>query len=198
MATLTIYSLSSQEDDKNYTVAITGNVKKQVISKIDGAVGEESSPVSPIKKTIKTEDKVKARFETVLLGLQHMVKLQATAGDRCFYWGIDKDVIELINTNSPLSLINKMKSMGVDENEAPAIVQKIYDIKIKLGVRLGFQDPTKRNRFVDTAKQMLAMESAPDVPEFEEAMSRARAQANKSVQKQELEQLSTQLEQEDV
>lgn len=189
MATLTCYSIATQEDEKNYNVAITGQIKKQVISKIDGAVGEEMTPFSPVKKTIKTEDKVKARFETVLLGLQHMIKLQATAGDRCYYWGLDKDVIELINTNTPNSLIAQMKKMGVDENEAPAIVQKIYDIKTKLGVRLGFQDPNKRNRFVDTAKSMLSNESAPKVPSFEQAMANARART-KSTFKQELDELN--------
>lgn len=192
MAICTIYGLSTLEKG-TLEVAVTGNVKKKVKSKLDDDWGEEMHPMTPKLHKSNTTDKLDARLECVLVTLQHLQKIGCTSADRNFAWFIDKDVVELLNKHTPVEIINK-----VGNDAIASVVKKIFDLKMSMGTRIGFQDPTKRNRFIDQAKGMLAMAQAPAIPEWEHALSTARRKTQLAQVRNELEAMDKAQQQEPV
>lgn len=191
MATITAYALSSNEG-ANYQIAVAGAVKRRIKSKLDEEWGETSSPFSPKLYKGKEEDQLKVRFATCIAGLEHMTKIGATAADRTFLWLVDSEVVELLNKNSPMTLIDTLKTRNMDHETATEIATRIYTLKTELGCRIGFQQTKdKRNRYIDTANQMLANQSAPKIPEWETALAKARRKQEIAVMQQQLQELES-------
>lgn len=191
MATITAYSLSTF-DNNNLSIAVTGNCKRKIKSKIDSDEGEQSTPIQPKLVKDKCKDQIIGRLMTVVVGLEHMKKIGANSADRTYLWLLDKEVVALVNQTTPLSLIEHLKTMNIDEQIAEALVANIHSLKIELGTRIGYQDmKDKRNRFVDAANQMLAQQSAPKIPEWQDALHKAKKKAEIAQMRSQLEQMES-------
>lgn len=186
MATATIYPLCSFDKD-NYSIAITGNIKIKVKSQLDDDVGESQNIIQPKLIKAKTHNKVIGRLMTIIAGLEHLKKLKVSSADRSYIWTVDREIVELINRNSPLSMISTLAGMEIDEEDATQLVGHLYGYKNELGTRIGFQDETKTNRYIDTAKKMLAEQSAPKIPEWSVALEKAKRKAQMETLKHDLE-----------
>lgn len=185
MATATIYALSTFDKDK-LSIAITGTIKVKVKSQLDDDVGESNRLITPKLVNLRTDNKVIGRLLTIIAGLEHLKKLKVSTADRSYIWTIDRDTVDLINKNTASSLIESLKGMDVEEDLATTIVGQLYGFKIELGTRIGYQDKTKPNRYVDQATKMLAENGAPKIPEWSEALEKARRQAQMDTIKNEI------------
>lgn len=190
MATATIYALSTF-DKNNLSIAITGNIKIKVKSQLDDDVGESNKMIEPKLVNVKTDNKIVGRLVTIIAGLEHLRKMKVSTADRSYIWTIDRDTVDLINKNTPSSLIESLKGMDVDEELATQLVGQLYGFKIELGTRIGYQDKTKPNRYVDQATKMLAERSAPKIPEWSEALQKAKKQAQMDTIKNEITMMDT-------
>tara|TARA_R100001443_G_scaffold20616_3_gene32680 strand:- start:1762 stop:2373 length:612 start_codon:yes stop_codon:yes gene_type:complete len=186
MATATIYTLCTF-DKNDYSVAITGNIKIKTKSQLDDDVGVSQRIITPKLVTGKTDNKVVGRLLTIITGFEYLKKLTVSSADRSYIWSIDKDLVELINKNSPLTLIETLKGMDIPEEMATHLAGKLYGYKMELGTRVAYHDKTKStNRFVDMAQKMLAEQSAPAIPDWSEALEKAKRKAQMESMKNEL------------
>jgi hypothetical protein len=185
MATCTIYPLCSFDKD-NYSIAITGNIKIKVRSQLDNDVGESQKIITPKLVKGKTDNKVLGRLLTIITGLEYMKRLKVSSADRSYLWTIDRETVDLINKNSPLTMIETLKGMDIPEETATQLSGKLYGMKMELGTRIGYQDKTKTNRFIDMAQKMLAEQSAPAIPDWSEALEKAKRKAQMETIKTEL------------
>jgi len=186
MATATIYTLCSF-DNEDYSVAITGNIKIRTKSELDDDVGVSQRIVTPKLVKGKTDNKVVGRLVTIITGFEYLKKLKVSSADRSYIWTIDRELAELINKNSPLTLIETLKGMEIPEDMATQLAGKIYGYKMELGTRVGYHDKTRNsNRFIDMAQKMLAEQSAPKIPDWSEALQKARQKAQMESLKDEL------------
>lgn len=142
MATITLYSVSNITE-KQLSHQITGQIKKQIKSKLDDSVGEIADAVRPKGNQVNhTENPALHRLNTVKDTIQYAKDLGATRADRVFVWSTDKSVVDSINGNS------------VDLH---TIAPELVELKTELGVRVGYQDPEKKNKFVELAHELLGV-----------------------------------------
>jgi hypothetical protein len=178
MASIVIYPQISV-DNENYSIALTGNIKLAVKSKLDNAVGETQKPIQPKLIKGKSTNKVLSRLVCILSGLDHIKQIGGTAADRTYLYSIDKEVVDLINKHTPTSMIEYLQTCELEEAIAIELSGKIYSIKQELGTRIGFQDSKINNKFIDIGKTMLAQQSAPKIPDWQTALQKAQEEANK-------------------
>ena len=201
MASLVSYAVASFESGALKIVS-TGQVKKQVKSEIDDQVGEQQIAITEkLEKFPKITDKLEARIQTVICGLKRLEESKCNSGDRSFLFLIDEPVVKLVNENSPLQLINELLKADYPKDKAPAMVKELYNLKYKLGTRIGTQAREKNNRFIAKCKSLLAGELGPKTMPWEKALSKAKDGAKKmrmSQVRNELEQLEQALQQEPI
>ena len=143
MATITLYSVA-KVNEKNINHFITGQIKKQIKSKLDDSIGEIADAVRPKANTIDLKDNPAiARLQTIHDTIQYAKDLGASRADRVFVWSTDRGVVDTINNNGA---------------ELQQIYSDLIEAKTDLGVRVGYQDPTKKNKFVDHANKELGIE----------------------------------------
>ena len=171
MAIATIYLCQKPVDGK-ILCAITGQEKIKVKSKRDESFGEKLSPIK--SKTFKVVgEALKIRLESYAIALEYLVKEEFNEGDRCFLWGFDKELIDKINQCTAESMINELTS---DDDETPNIIKRLYKAKSELNTRIGYQNPSNKNRFVDEARKLIG-ERDSKIPKWEDALTKAREKA---------------------
>jgi len=142
MATITLYSVSNITE-KQLSHQITGQIKKQIKSKLDDSIGEIADAVRPkSNKANHTDNPALHRLNTVKDTIQYAKDLGATRADRVFVWSTDKSVVDTINGNSA---------------DLQSIAPELVELKAELGVRVGYQDPQKKNKFVEHAHELLGV-----------------------------------------
>lgn len=168
MATATIY-LCQKFDGERMLCSITGQEKKQIKSKRDDSVGEETTTLKP--KTFKVVgEKLKMRLESMAIALEHLIKLEFNKADRCFLWGFDKELIDKINSCDDMQMISELKS---DDDDTPNIIHRLYKAKRTINTRIGYQNPENKNRFVSEGRRLVGEREA-KLPSFEDALQKAR------------------------
>jgi hypothetical protein len=143
MATITLYSVSNITE-KKLSHQITGQIKKQIKSKLDDSIGEIADAIRPKGNEVEhTDNPALHRLNTIKHTIEYAKELGASRADRVFVWSTDKGVVETVNGNSA---------------ELQKVAPELVDIKTELGVRVGYQDPEKKNKFVEHAHELLGVE----------------------------------------
>lgn len=143
MATITLYSVSNITE-KKLSHQITGQIKKQIKSKLDDSIGEIADAVRPKGKEVDhTDNTALHRLNTVKDAIQYAKDLGASRADRVFVWSTDKSVVDTINGNT---------------TDLQSVAPELVELKAELGVRVGYQDPEKKNKFVELAHELLGVE----------------------------------------
>jgi len=143
MATITLYSVSNITE-KKLSHQVTGQIKKQIKSKLDDSLGEIADAIRPKGNEVDhTDNPALHRLNTVKDTIQYAKDLGASRADRVFVWSTDKSVVETINGNTA---------------ELQQIAPELVELKAELGVRVGYQDPEKKNKFVEHAHELLGVE----------------------------------------
>ncbi len=171
MATVTLY-VSSRKDDTKLTCAITGQVKKEVKSKLDDSIGFEHKPLPP-KTFLARGETVHQQLQAIKSALKHFEKLGCNTADRCFLWSTgEKDIVDLINQND----CEKLQAQ-TQEADTKETIHELYALKNAFKVRIGWQDSNKKNRFVDQGKSLIGDRQS-KLPTWENALAKARNNAN--------------------